>query len=233
MSTFKLPSARQRKLLAKAQTVYQKDLSLAAGFLSARGISILDATEWGFGVVNSPEPSHERMTGMLCIPYYNMKGIIALKFRCMGDHDCKAEGHRKYDQPDNQTQFLYNLPALEKHERTAHVCEGELDARILGKVMASRVVHAVLAEPVVGVPGVDVWQAHWPAHFHGFERVVIWPDGDKAGRAMANTWSRKIGAEVVPMPTGQDVTSIYLESGAKGLLELYEGDSDGELVRED
>lgn len=218
----RMPSARLKKSLAKAQMTYSKEIHLADGFLKDRGISLLEAMEWGLGVAVSPAPSHERFNGMLCIPYYNLAGVIALKFRCMQHHDCKGEGHPKYDGPAGQPQYLYNLPDLDRPERVIHVTEGELDAIVLRQV---------LAEPVVGVPGVDAWQTHWPSHFHSFDRVVAWPDGDKAGKTMAGVWTRKIGVEVVQVPTGQDVTSLYVESGPKAVKELYEGD--GDVSRDD
>lgn len=213
MSTFRLPSQRQRRSLAKAQKQYANNLSLAVGFLSARGIPELWGLKWGLGVAVSPLPSHERFQGRLCIPYHNKAGVVALKFRCMQPHDCKQEGHSKYDQPAGQTQFLFNATVLDTPSQVAHVTEGEMDALVLSEV---------LAQPVVGVPGVDHWHPHWVAHFRAFERVVLWQQGDKAGRGMGVTWGRKVGAELVELPEGHDVNSFYLEFGGGALKRLYE-----------
>lgn len=215
MSNFRMPSARQRRLLAKAQTQYAESLTWADGFLKGRGLTRDVAQKWGLGVVTSPLPSHERFTGQLCIPYLNKAGVIGLKFRCIQPHDCKESDHRKYDQPDTQVQYLYNVLALETESQVVHVTEGELDTIVLSEV---------LGEPVVGVPGVDHWHPHWAAHFAGFDRVVVWPDGDKAGKGMASLWTKKVGAELIGLPDGHDVTSLFVEQGGEALQQLYRGD---------
>jgi hypothetical protein len=135
----------------------------------------------------------------------------------MQDHNCKDEGHSKYDQPAGQTQFLFNVSAVDGKEQTIHVAEGEMDALVLSEV---------LGEPVVGVPGVDHWHDHWPAHFAGFGRIVLWQQGDKAGRTMGSLWGRKLGAELVELPTGHDVNSYYLEVGDAGIRQLNGGDDE-------
>jgi DNA primase len=213
MSAFRLPSQRQRRSLAKAQKQYATNRTLASGFLNARGIGDEWAERWGLGVVTSPLPSHERFRGRLCIPYRNRSGVIGLKFRCLNMHDCKTEGHGKYDQPAGQTQSLFNILAVDRSEQEIHVTEGEMDCIVLSEV---------LGQPVVGVPGVDQWHDHWVTHFRGFDQVILWQHGDKAGRAMGVTWGQRVGVELVELPLGHDVNSYYVEFGPAKLKALYE-----------
>lgn len=219
--TFRMPSRKQRRLLVKALREYQSNVNLAAGFLTGRGIGKQVAHKWGLGVAVSPAPSHELLAGRLVIPYVNKaedSPVTGLTGRCLHDHDCDTEGHRKYMQLPNQPTFLFNAAALDdQRASTVHVCEGELDAILLSEV---------LSDPVVAVSGVDKWEPHWVAHFRGWERVVVWPDGDKAGKQMASLWSRKIMCDVVSMPAGQDVTSLYLTEGIEALRELAGGNDD-------
>jgi len=207
-----MPSAKQRKSLDKAVTAYQQNLETARGFLSARKISRELAQLWRLGVVVSPEVGHEPYVGRLCIPYVNKLGVVAVKFRCMADHDCKAENCPKYTQPAGQEVLLFNVLAVEDDADTIHICEGELDTMVLS---------SVLGEPAVGLPGASNWQPHYPFHFKGFDRVVVWADGDKAGKDMAGRVRKElINAEVVPMPQGHDVNSVFVELGVEGIRKL-------------
>lgn len=205
----RMPSSAQMKSLEKAVSNYSKNLLTASGFLADRKLLDLEVLDrWRLGVVEEPEPGHEIYTGRLAIPYMNKAGVIGLKFRCLSDHECKAEGHEKYLALPGQPVFLFNVVACDSTADTIHVTEGELDAICLSRVFPD--------EPVVGCPGSGQWQPHWPAHFRGFERVLVWPDGDKAGNHMADKWRKEIpAAECVRVPRGQDVCSLYSSEGVE------------------
>lgn len=208
----RMPSASARRLLEKATANYQTDLILADSYLNGRGIGLATANEWRLGVVSSPEPGHETYTGRLCIPYQNKLGVIGLKFRCIAGHDCKAAGCTKYLCPDGQERYLFNVADVDKAAPVLHITEGELDAIVLAEAFG---------EPVVGWPGTGVWQPHWPYHCQGFERVIGWPDGDKAGKDWAAKLRKEIPAfEAVNMPSGKDVNDLYLEAGTEALKAL-------------
>src|SRR6266542_3945846 len=87
----RMPSSVQMKSLEKAAVTYGRSLTLATGYLSAKGIPDLDVvTGWRLGVVESPEPGHDQYVGRLAIPYLNRAGVVGFKFRCLSDHDCKS-----------------------------------------------------------------------------------------------------------------------------------------------
>lgn len=208
----RMPSSAQRKSLETALTNYQASITLADSYLQERGFDLDMMLKWGLGVVESPEPGHEHFVGRLVIPYFNKSGVIGLKFRCMIQHDCKSENHEKYMALPGQEVYLYNVVACDSSAGTIHVAEGEIDTMILGKLFG---------DVVVGVPGTGQWKPHWPAHFRGFERVVLWPDGDKAGKDMGNRWRKEIQAvEVVSMPSGFDVNRLFVEEGPEVFLKL-------------
>ncbi len=204
----RMPSSVQMKSLEKAAVTYGRSLTLATGYLSAKGIPDLDVvTGWRLGVVESPEPGHDQYVGRLAIPYLNRAGVVGFKFRCLSDHDCKEFGHEKFMALPGQPVFLYNVVACDSAADTIHVVEGEPDTWVLSLVFPG--------EPVVGCPGAGQWQPHWPAHFRGFDRVLLWPDGDKAGRNMADKWRKEIpSAEVVRLPAGFDVAELFVAEGA-------------------
>lgn len=179
---------------------------MADTYLEARGLSIETATQARLGVVDSPEPGHEHYAGRLVIPYLDMVGVYALKFRCMSDHNCKETGCSKYLAPSGQEVSIFGVVDCDAVAEVIHIAEGELDRLILRQVFD---------EPAVGVPGVQTWQPHWHMHFSGFERVLIWPDGDKAGLDLANKIRHVVrNAEVVQVPKGVDVTELFLSGGA-------------------
>lgn len=212
----RMPSKRQLRSLEKATVAYETELGLAIPYLIDRGISLETAHAARLGVVVSPEAGHEIAQGRLCIPYVNKIGVIGLKFRCLQGHDCKAVDCPKYIVPVGQDEYLYGLVDVDEDSDVIHICEGEIDRLI---------VKQVLGEPAVGIPGATKWggvpTAHWPWHFKGWGRVLCWADGDKAGRDMANRIRKDIAnVEVVPIPSGHDVNSVFLELGAEAIRKL-------------
>lgn len=108
---------------------------------------------------------------MLSIPFLTAAGVVAMKFRCIEAHDCKAEGCQRYDAPAGQKARLYNASALAKGGPVAAVVEGEF------KAMA---VHDQLGVPAVGTSA-GVWMDHWPRCLADFDRVLVISDNDEAG----------------------------------------------------
>lgn len=208
----RMPSAGQLKLLEKATTKYQDHLGSAATYLESRGITPESALAARLGVVTSPEPGHEAAEGRLSIPYTNKLGVIGLKFRCVAGHDCKAEKCPKYFIPNGQEEYLYGIVDADADADTLHITEGELDRIVLKQV---------LDEPVIGLPGASVWAPHHPWHLKGWPRVLCWPDGDKAGQDMVRRIRKDVQSlESVPMPSGHDVNSLFLEQGAEAIRRL-------------
>lgn len=208
----RMPSQKQRRSLEKATARYEGQLELASGYLLARGIEVATARRWRLGVCSEPEVGHESAIGRLAIPYTNRLGVIGIKFRCMSGHVCKEHQCPKYLAPLGQELYLFNVTAVDDDGSTIHITEGELDAVVLAEV---------LGEPVVGVPGASAWRPHHPWHFRGFERVLVWADGDKAGQDLARMLRKELpAAEIVTMPQGCDVNSVYVERGAEAIRKL-------------
>lgn len=209
-----------RKALERATTKYQETLHQASTYLSGRGIDIASAERARLGVVASPEAGHESYTGRLCIPYIDMMGVYGLKFRCTIHASCKESGCSKYLALPGQDVSLYNITDADSVATTIHIAEGELDTIILKRVFPN--------DAALGIPGAAMWEEHWPFHFGGFERVLIWRDGDKAGQDLANRVRKAIRmAEVVSVPDGMDVSDLFVSAGADVMREMI-GDDDGE-----
>lgn len=208
----RMPSGRQLKSLERATEKYQTEVETARTYLEGRGFTAATILAARLGVVTSPEPGHEHAQGRLSIPYVNKLGVIGLKFRCIVGHDCKAESCPKYIIPVGQDEYLYGVLDADADADTLHITEGELDRWILKQV---------LGEPVIGLPGASVWAAHHPWHLKGWPRVVSWADGDKAGQDMNRRIRKDVQhLECVPMPSGHDVNSLFLEQGAEAIRRL-------------
>lgn len=215
------PGKRLRRTLERATANYETSLSLAASYLLARGIELETAVAARLGVVVSPEPGHEPFLSRLCIPYVDVKGVYGLKFRCLTHDDCKSEGCPKYLALPGQEVSMYGVVDADSTMPTIHIAEGELDRLVLKQVFAG--------EPAVGIPGVQTWLPHHSFHFSGFERVIMWPDGDKAGADLANRIRKDVrGMETMPIPSGFDVSSFYMAYGADALRAMAGVDEDDE-----
>jgi hypothetical protein len=206
-------SASQRSTLDRAAATYAADVHLAAEFLAARGITEAAARSSLLGVVSEPVTyEHKRFRGRLSIPFVTPAGVVQMRFRCLEDHDCRDEGHGKYDSPGGLPTRLYNVAALHSDGNTVGITEGELDA-----VVATH----VLGLPSVGVPGIKNWKPHFARCFADYEEVLVFADHDEdeeKGLKHARRAVKEIpGARLVLPPLGLDLTEWVVRDGAEAV----------------
>jgi len=207
-----LPSESQKKRLGLLTDKYHEALSKETlSYLESRGIGQDAVTGFRLGEVRDPDPMHEQFVGRLSIPFITPTGVVAMRFRCLEDHDCKDEFHGKYEGVAGAESRLYNVSALHSAMGAVGICEGELDATVASiSGMAS-----------VGVPGASSFKRHWYRLFDDFETVYVFGDGDTAGRKFASELSGNLrGARALPMPAGHDVSSYVQEFGAEAFQKL-------------
>ena len=215
----RLLSKSSRESLTRSTEKYAAALASPAGArcatsLAARGIPRWLAWEWELGYVDDPDPEHEDMRGRMAIPYRTPRGgVVGMKFRCIRDHDCNDSGHPKYLAHVGMGQRLFGVTNLSQPGDTVAITEGELDA-----IVCSADGPDDVGIPAVAVPGVKGWRDEWRYAFEGFPNVLIFGDGDKAGRAFAAQLAEKIhGSRAISMPNDYDITSFVLEFGADAL----------------
>lgn len=198
-------AAALRTSLEEATTAYQQNIEAARSYLAGRGVSPRTAASCRLGVVDDPAPGHERFAGRLAIPYLTRAGVVGMKFRSMDG------ASPKYLCLPGAKPRLYGVEALFVDSPHVAVCEGELDAAVL--------THEV-GIPAVGCPGVSTWQEHFPRLFTGYDRVLIFADGDEPGVEFAKRVAHDIdNAVILPMPDGCDVSDVYVREGADFLRE--------------
>ena len=209
-----LLGTNQRASLEAATAAYetQVDQSLLE-YLQGRGIGHSVALEARLGLVSEPIPGHENYRGRLCIPYLTQNGVVGLKFR-----DMKGTSRVKYLMPDGQRPRLYNVNDLHLYSRHIAICEGELDALVMSKVVGI---------PAVGVAGTSMWYPHMAKLFEDYERVYLVIDNDGTEDEDGNPTkgqglARKIGKDLkgavnITPPQDHDVNSWYLAEGVEAV----------------
>lgn len=198
-------SASQLAWLEETTAQAEQALDQALTYLAGRGISEAAARKARLGVVGTQvrTAGSGKYAGRLTIPYLTPAGVVNLKFRSMDGSD------PKYLCLPNSKPLLYGVQSFFADGDTIAVTEGELDALIL--------THEV-GLPAVGCPGVSTWQEHHPRCFTGYERVLVFADGDGPGFDLAKRIGRDLDqAQVIAMPDGMDVTDVFLTEGAAGL----------------
>lgn len=206
------PSESQKNWLGTLADRYHEMLDEPTlSYLAERGID-RDAVDGSrLGLVAEPDPAHTHYVGRLCIPYITPTGVVHLRFRCLQRHECKEQGHGKYESLAGEETRLYNVQALQDAGKVIGICEGELDA------LSS----SIAGLPAVGVPGAHGWKQFYFRLFDDFERVILLGDGDDAGRQFVATLAQHIPEAVRrPLPKGQDVNSYIVEHGAAAFLEF-------------
>ncbi|MFD9569713.1 toprim domain-containing protein [Streptomyces sp. NPDC059982] len=210
---FSPPSKQRTEYLETAAAAYQKQLAGSPGaeYLKTRGLTQDSVQYFRLGYVGNPQSGHERYTGRLAIPYLNRQGVIAIRYRCIQEHDCKAiEGHSKYTREPGDEAKVYNILALTAPTDRMAVCEGEIDTMTAWQC----------GIPVIGSAGAKAWKPIFNRLIRGYQRVVNLADGDDAGLALADAIAEKNDQAVTrQFPTGSDVNKYYLDYGKEALLE--------------
>ncbi|MFI6049028.1 toprim domain-containing protein [Streptomyces violascens] len=211
--TFSPPSKQRIAFLDQATAAYHNQLegSPAAEYLKKRGLSQASAQSFQLGYVANPLSGHERYNGLLSIPYMNRQGTVAIRYRCIADHDCKSiDKHTKYTREPGDDAKIYNILTLTLPVTRIAICEGEIDT-----------VSAWQAGiPAIGVAGAQNWKPIFNRLIRGYNEVVTLADGDDAGLKLADTIAEKNEhATTRQMPNGLDVNQYYQDHGAQALLE--------------
>lgn len=196
----------QRSLLESQTSRYQEHLYLAAEYLDGRGITEDTAVSARLGVVD--EPIHgdtEAAYNRLAIPYITRSGVVDLRYRCIRGHACGEVGCPKYLGRPGQTLRIFGVEAIVSAGDTIAVTEGELDTLILRQ----------LGYASVGLPGAESWKRHWHRLFEDFSRIVVFGDGDSAGRRFIKKMMDEFpqSVEGIQLPDEEDVNSMYLLEG--------------------
>jgi DNA primase len=190
----------QKELLGKANKKYAESIHLASDYLASRGISQEVARLASLGVVSEPEVGHEQYSGRLSIPYITKTGVVDLRFRSLN-----PAVEPKYMGMTGAETRMYNVLDIEQAGDFIGVCEGELDTITLSYCVGI---------PCIGVPGANSWKRHYTRLLADFERVFIFADGDQAGSEFAKSLARELPVTIVQLPEGEDVNSMYVQSGA-------------------
>ena len=196
-------SKSQRELLAKATENYEKNLDEVAPYLESRGITKETALMFRLGFVKNPEAGHEPYLGKLAIPYLTPSGVIDIRFRSLN-----ADSGPKYLSRPGASTHIFNVAALNTDSDVLVICEGEIDTMIATQVGFA----------AVGLPGANNWKPFYSRVLADWEKIMLFCDGDNAGKEMAKTIARELD-NVFPifMPENCDVNDVYLAEGAEGL----------------
>ena len=196
-------SKSQRELLAKATENYERNLDEVAPYLESRGITKETALMFRLGFVKNPETGHEPYTGKLAIPYLTPSGVIDIRFRSLN-----ADSGPKYLSRPGASTHIFNVAALNTDSDVLVICEGEIDTMIATQVGFA----------AVGLPGANNWKPFYSRVLADWEKIMLFCDGDNAGKEMAKTITRELD-NVFPifMPENCDVNDVFLAEGAEGL----------------
>ncbi|MFI5861790.1 topoisomerase [Streptomyces sp. NPDC051546] len=203
--------------MEEATATYQAALTAdAARYLLGRGIGREQAATYRLGVVGDhPFPGHEKYRGMLAIPYLDRSNApLAVRFRCLQEHDHRAFGHGKYNTIKDDPPRMYGVGSVHKADSVIEVTEGELDRIILEKLG----LHAV------AIPGASIWQGRHRRMLAGFNRVRVWGDPDDAGAEFTARICRALRSAKGMRLSAGDVTDTYVQQGAEALLSLIKED---------
>ena len=196
-------SKSQRELLAKATENYERNLDEVAPYLESRGITKETALMFRLGFVKNPETGHEPYQGKLAIPYLTPSGVIDIRFRSLN-----ADSGPKYLSRPGASTHIFNVAALNTDSDVLVICEGEIDTMIATQVGFA----------AVGLPGANNWKPFYARVLADWEKIMLFCDGDNAGKEMAKTITRELD-NVFPifMPENCDVNDVFLAEGAEGL----------------
>lgn len=211
----------QRSRLALATARYNDALSgsdSAVRWLLSRGLTreTVDRFQLGYVAPEVALPEHGMYRGMIAIPFLSGddRHPVMLRFRCIEEHDHRANGHGKYNSMPGEANRMFNSPTILEAtpSEVIHCAEGELDACILEQ----------LGHRAVAITGANAFKKHHAIMLEGVPRVLVHGDGDKAGHEFTASVMKFLrGSAIgVAIPEGHDVNSLYLAHGREAIDEL-------------
>jgi len=148
------------------------------------------------------------VTGGIEIPYYNEnKEIIAIKKRV------KYKGGGKYFFVTGSN-TLYGLDKLSEYDGSVlYLTEGETDALTLMQA----------GLPVLGIPGAKAWRQEWISKISFFEKIILVPDPDTAGKNLVDTLRSSIeNLYIIKIPTSyKDLSDYFLYGNNRDVNTFY------------
>lgn len=197
-------SSDTKRSLAEAAEYYARQVDAAMPYLAGRGLTAEAVARRQIGYVGEPLVGHEQYAGRVVISYQSPTGVVDLRFRAMG-----ADDGPKYLSRPGAEQRMYGVLAFDKPGDVIAICEGEFDSIVIDEMCGI---------PAVGLPGANGWKPyHWRA-FEDYSRVLVFADGDPAGRDFAKRIATSVQqAVVIQMPDGLDANDVYLYEGADGI----------------
>lgn len=203
--------------MGEAVLRYESYLEVARDYLTNRGITHRTATEFRLGVVHDPYPGHQGWAGRLALPYLAADGSVHnLKARRMVEDDSP-----KYLGEANIEPSLFNVKALLSDADTLWICEGEFDAMILHQMGLATVAYA----------GTNAWRSVFNrAVGPDWAGINVIADGDTPGIEAAKRVAKEIHGQVVELPSGEDVSSLYVARGEQWLKNYLGVESDAEAI---
>ena len=181
----------------------------ALEYMERRGFDMMDLERFRIGLVESPEPGHQRFKGMLAIPYLRLGGVVQFRFRRIPGVT-PGDGP-KYLSMEGEPSLMFNTDALHEANGEIHLAEGELDCMTLAKCG----LHAV------GMPGANAWKWRHSINLAGFNRIYIWGDPDEAGGAFVNRVLRAL-RQARPVRLQADVNDTFLAGGVEEIMRRAE-----------
>lgn len=172
-------------------------------FLNDRGIN--DDTLKLFKIVSTK-------TNYPAFPYFNNKSeIVGLKYRPNWEN-CK------YASFTNSQFNLFGRHLLNKKDKRLFICEGEIDCMILKQVFPTL--------NIVSVPtGANSIESVWEREkeiFSYYNKLIVIPDNDKAGKNMLIKFENKFGDKVDYIDfkrykNEKDINDLYLKHGEEAI----------------
>lgn len=212
-------SPLKRETLNKTtETYYQqlKESPTGIDYLKTRGITGDVALRFKLGFVLDPMAGHDKMQGMLSIPYLTPLGTVAVRFRRLS-----GEGG-KYHQEAGSRSPLYNVRDLHRPETYLVICEGELDAVVMS---------GLCGVPAVALAGTGQWQKQGKFYrrlLADYDRVFVVVDPDQKGQEIVPDIMKRVPnavniilpaqVEVAGETVKGDVNNVYLAYGREFLL---------------
>lgn len=216
--TSPVPSRSLKESLEEATNEYQNQLlgSPGASLLSQRGIDHQTIEHFRLGYVSTPISGDESYKGYLSIPYITVSGVVALRFKRIGDRGPKVLSR------EGAISRPYNVGALKKSV-PIFLTEGEPDTWAAFQCGLY----------VVGIPGVETWERLWSRMFRFCSRqeggpgLYLLQQGDTkilredktAAQLLSDKVRQDLAAEVIEFPDGHDVDSMRQEFGEQYVRE--------------
>lgn len=194
------PTIHTRMLNGESLVKYHESLlknEMALNYLKGRGLTDDTIKYFQLGYCKSHSPLDKQLKEYLIYPHCYQGQLVNVKYRSL------PPAEKEFFSATGCQKVLFNIDAI-KNEKTAFLCEGEVDTMTLWQQGHKNAAGLTL--------GTGTLKPEWFDDLAHLQKIIIVQDADDAGRKGAESIAKRLGIQRcwnLKLPESDDINSYF------------------------